>query len=94
MLAIASLATGFVVAAVTPSHAIELPVSGSPATGAPDAGLPAAGAPGAGLPAAGAETKLGGVSVDKALDTVGRAINRETERAVNDAPHGKKAKKG
>lgn len=82
MLAIASLATGFVVAAVTPSHAIELPVTGSPATGAPDAGLPAAGA----------ETKLGGVSVDKALDTVGRAINRETERAVNDAPHGKKAK--
>ena len=83
MLAIASLATGFVVAAVTPSHAIELPVTGSPA-GAPDAGLPAAGA----------ETKLGGVSVDKALDTVGRAINRETEKAVNDAPHGKKAKKG
>lgn len=74
MLAIASLATGFVVAAVTPSHAAE-----TPATGLPDAGIPVSGA----------QTKVAGVNVNDALDTVGRAINRETDRAVNDAPHGK-----
>ncbi|MGW6735560.1 hypothetical protein [Streptomyces sp. NPDC055013] len=84
MLAIASLATGFVVAAVTPSHAAETPATGgTPATGLPDAGIPVSGA----------QTKVAGVNVNDALDTVGRAINRETDRAVNDAPH-KKTKNG
>ena len=82
MLAIASLATGFVVAAVSPSHA-----NTSPAVGLPGAGLPGAGAE---TKLTGGETKLAGVSVDQALNTVGRAINRETDKAVNNAPHGKK----
>ncbi|MEV6997229.1 hypothetical protein AB0N62_05945 [Streptomyces sp. NPDC093982] len=88
MLAIASLATGFVVAAVTPSHAAETPATGG--------GSPATGLPAAGIPVSGAQTKVAGVNVEDALDTVGRAINRETDRAVNDAPHGKtkNSKKG
>ncbi|GHH08985.1 hypothetical protein GCM10018780_44280 [Streptomyces lanatus] len=105
MLAIASLATGFVVAAVTPSHSVEN--SGASGTGSPAAGLP--GTTGGQLKAAGldmmngkklgglgttAPTKLAGVNVDQALDTFGGAINRETDRAVNDAPHGKHGKKG
>ncbi|WP_128430048.1 hypothetical protein [Streptomyces cyaneus] len=100
MLAIASLATGFVVAAVTPSHSAES--SGNSGTGSPAAGLPDTGgqmkAAGldmggqsklGGLPTSG-QTKVAGISVDRALDTVGKAINRETDRAVNNAPHGKK----
>ncbi|MFC5218383.1 hypothetical protein [Streptomyces coerulescens] len=104
MLAIASLATGFVVAAVTPSHSVE--TSGTSGTGSPSAGLP--GTTGGQLKAAGLDmsgkklgglgttgtTKLAGVNVDQALDTFGKAINRETDRAVNDAPHGKPGKKG
>ncbi|MFG1670823.1 hypothetical protein [Streptomyces sp. Y7] len=104
MLAIASLATGFVVAAVTPSHSVEN--SGTSGTGSPSAGLP--GTTGGQLKAAGLDmsgkklgglgttgtTKLAGVNVDQALDTFGKAINRETDRAVNDAPHGKPGKKG
>ncbi|MFE9017331.1 hypothetical protein ACFYNL_01940 [Streptomyces sp. NPDC007808] len=87
MLAIASLATGFVVAAVTPSHA-----DTSPAVGLPGANLPGAGLPGAGgeTKLTGGETKVAGVNVDQALNTFGKAINRETDRAVNNAPHGKK----
>ncbi|WP_369175497.1 hypothetical protein AB5J49_04075 [Streptomyces sp. R28] len=100
MLAIASLATGFVVAAVTPSHSAEL--SGAPGTGSPAAGLPdTGGQPKVGGLDMGGQSKLGGlntggqtkvagISVDRALDTVGTAINRETDRAVNNAPHGKK----
>ncbi len=104
MLAIASLATGFVVAAVTPSHSVEN--SGVSGTGSPSAGLP--GTTGGQLKAAGLDmtgkklgglgttgtTKLAGVNVDQALDTFGKAINRETDRAVNNAPHGKPGKKG
>ncbi|MGW6793472.1 hypothetical protein [Streptomyces chartreusis] len=104
MLAIASLATGFVVAAVTPSHSVEN--SGSSGTGSPSAGLP--GTTGGQVKAAGLDmtgkklgglgttgtTKLAGVNVDQALDTFGKAINRETDRAVNNAPHGKPGKKG
>lgn len=87
MLAIASLATGFVVAAVTPSHADAAPAVSLPGTGLPGAGL--AGADGA-TKLTGGETNVAGVNVDKALNTVGKAINRETDRAVNNAPHGKK----
>ncbi|GGX21983.1 hypothetical protein GCM10010321_40640 [Streptomyces chartreusis] len=104
MLAIASLATGFVVAAVTPSHSVEN--SGTSGTGSPSAGLP--GTTGGQVKAAGLDmtgkklgglgttgtTKLAGVNVDQALDTFGKAINRETDRAVNNAPHGKPGKKG
>ncbi|MET9834558.1 hypothetical protein ABZ078_35900 [Streptomyces sp. NPDC006385] len=92
MLAIASLATGFVVAAVTPSHANTSPAVGLPGAGIPDAGLPGAGLPGTGGGAklTGGETKVAGVNLDQALNTVGRAVNRETDRAVNNAPHGKK----
>ncbi|MEV8086797.1 hypothetical protein [Streptomyces nigra] len=106
MLAIASLATGFVVAAVTPSHSAEL--TGPPGTGngAPDTGLP--GLTGGQIKAAGLDmsgkkidglgttgaTKLAGVDVDQALDTFGKAVNREADRAVNDAPHGTSGKKG
>ncbi|MFD5015229.1 hypothetical protein [Streptomyces chartreusis] len=104
MLAIASLATGFVVAAVTPSHSVEN--SGTSGTGSPSAGLP--GTTGGQVKAAGLDmtgkklgglgttgtTKLAGVNVDQALDTFGKAINRETDRAVNNAPHGKTGKKG
>ncbi|TXS46397.1 hypothetical protein EAO75_27175 [Streptomyces sp. uw30] len=104
MLAIASLATGFVVAAVTPSHSAES--SGTSGTGSPSAGLP--GTTGGQIKAAGLDmtgkklgglgttgtTKLAGVNVDQALDTFGKAINRETDRAVNDAPHSKPGKKG
>ncbi|MEU6308541.1 hypothetical protein DMH25_02170 [Streptomyces sp. WAC 01325] len=104
MLAIASLATGFVVAAVTPSHSVEN--SGTSGTGSPSAGLP--GTTGGQIKAAGLDmtgkklgglgttgtTKLAGVNVDQALDTFGKAINRETDRAVNNAPHGKPGKKG
>ncbi|WP_405595665.1 hypothetical protein [Streptomyces sp. NBC_01092] len=104
MLAIASLATGFVVAAVTPSHSVENP--GTSGTGSPSAGLP--GTTGGQIKAAGLDmtgkklgglgttgtTKLAGVNVDQALDTFGKAINRETDRAVNDAPHSKPGKKG
>ncbi|EGX55683.1 hypothetical protein SZN_31659 [Streptomyces zinciresistens K42] len=103
MLAIASLATGFVVAAVTPSHAAE----SSGAAGAPTAGLP--GTTGGEIKAAGldmsgknklggigttAPTKLAGINVDRTLDSFGGAVNREADRAVNDAPHGKGGKKG
>lgn len=104
MLAIASLATGFVVAAVTPSHSVEN--SGTSGTGSPSAGLP--GTTGGQVKAVGLDmtgkklgglgttgtTKLAGVNVDQALDTFGKAINRETDRAVNNAPHGKPGKKG
>ncbi|MGW4872672.1 hypothetical protein [Streptomyces chartreusis] len=104
MLAIASLATGFVVAAVTPSHSVEN--SGTSGTGSPSAGLP--GTTGGQVKAAGLDmtgkklgglgttgtTKLAGVNVDQALDTFGKAINRETDRAVNNAPHGKPGKNG
>ncbi|RSN83626.1 hypothetical protein DMH26_35670 [Streptomyces sp. WAC 05379] len=104
MLAIASLATGFVVAAVTPSHSVEN--SGTSGTGSPSSGLP--GTTGGQVKAAGLDmtgkklgglgttgtTKLAGVNVDQALDTFGKAINRETDRAVNNAPHGKPGKKG
>ncbi|MFJ8635722.1 hypothetical protein [Streptomyces sp. NPDC093568] len=104
MLAIASLATGFVVAAVTPSHSAEAPQASG--TGGPTAGLP--GTTGGQIKAAGldmsgkklgglgttAPTKLAGINVDQTLDTFGKAINRETDRAVNDAPHGKSGKKG
>ncbi|MFJ7071523.1 hypothetical protein [Streptomyces sp. NPDC098781] len=105
MLAIASLATGFVVAAVTPSHSAE--ASGTSGNGSPAAGLP--GTTGGQLKAAGldmsgknklggigttAPTKLAGINVDQTLDTFGSAINRETDRAVNDAPHGKQGKQG
>ncbi|MFE5185997.1 hypothetical protein [Streptomyces sp. NPDC056628] len=104
MLAIASLATGFVVAAVTPSHSAEL--VGPPGTGAPDTGLP--GLAGGQIKAAGVDvsgkkidglgttgaTKLAGVNVDQALNTFGKAVNREADRAVNDAPHRTSGKKG
>ncbi|MDI9833270.1 MULTISPECIES: hypothetical protein [unclassified Streptomyces] len=104
MLAIASLATGFVVAAVTPSHSAEL--AGPPGTGAPDTGLP--GLTGGQIKAAGVDvsgkkidglgttgaTKLAGVNVDQALETFGKAVNREADRAVNDAPHRTSGKKG
>ncbi|MFE0250686.1 hypothetical protein [Streptomyces sp. NPDC059010] len=100
MLAIASLATGCVVAAITPSHSAEL--SGTSGTGAPAAGMPDVGGQTkvAGLDMGGrsklgglntgGQTKVAGISVDRALDTVGSAINRETDKAVNNAPHGKK----
>lgn len=102
MLAIASLATGFVVAAVTPSHAAEAPVTGTPATETPGigggmkllggetGGMKLPGGETGGMKVAGGETKVAGVNVDQALNTFGRAINRETDRAVNNAPHGKK----
>ncbi|WP_031481749.1 hypothetical protein [Streptomyces bicolor] len=92
MLAIASLATGFVVAAVTPSHAAEAPVTGTPSTETPGigGGLRLPGGEAGGMKVAGGETKLAGVNVDQALNTFGKAINRETDRAVNNAPHGKK----
>lgn len=92
MLAIASLATGFVVAAVTPSHAAEAPVAGTPSTETPGlaGGMRLPGGEAGGMKLAGGETKLAGVNVDQALNTFGRAINRETDRAVNNAPHGKK----
>ncbi|AZQ32914.1 hypothetical protein EJ357_05180 [Streptomyces cyaneochromogenes] len=103
MLAIASLATGFVVAAVTPSHAAEAPVTGTPSTETPGlggggmkllggeaGGVKLAGSETGGTKLAGGETKVAGVNVDQALNTFGRAINRETDRAVNNAPHGKK----
>ncbi|MFE5813968.1 hypothetical protein [Streptomyces sp. NPDC056479] len=104
MLAIASLATGFVVAAVTPSHSAES--SGTSGTGSPSAGLAGTGGQikAAGLDMSGknklaglsstAPTKLAGINVDQTLDTFGKAINRETDRAVNNAPHGKQGKKG
>ncbi|KUM73544.1 hypothetical protein [Streptomyces curacoi] len=100
MLAIASLATGFVVAAVTPSHGADgdavVTPSSAPGT---DAAIPALtggktlGMGGKAL-TTGGKTKLAGIDVDKALDTFGRAINRETDRAVNNAPHGKHGKNG
>ncbi|MFI6007693.1 hypothetical protein ACIBAG_02520 [Streptomyces sp. NPDC051243] len=92
MLAIASLATGFVVAAVTPSHGAEAPVTGTPSTETPGigGGLRLPGGEAGGMKLAGGETKLAGVNVDQALNTFGKAINRETDRAVNNAPHGKK----
>ncbi|MGW6903214.1 MULTISPECIES: hypothetical protein [unclassified Streptomyces] len=92
MLAIASLATGFVVAAVTPSHAAEAPVTGTPSTETPGlgGGMKLLGGEAGGTKLAGSETKVAGVNVDQALNTFGRAINRETDKAVNNAPHGKK----
>lgn len=102
MLAIASLATGFVVAAVTPSHGADGDVAATPssAAGGDSAIAPSLLAGGKTLGmggktlSTGGKTKLAGIDVDKALDTFGRAVNRETDRAVNNAPHGKNGKNG
>lgn len=98
MLAIASLATGFVVAAVTPSHGADGDAVATPSSAPVGDAIPSlTGGKTLGMGGktltTGGKTKIAGIDVDQALDTFGRAVNRETDRAVNNAPHGKNGKK-